>query len=88
MIITKALVCDKLVAYLNQRITLPELVDWAENALCEGELEEQNAETLRDIIARLGVADVRQFGLSWADCSDFLGQLGYQARVDIIPIAA
>jgi len=64
MIITKNLVRNQLLAYLNERITLSELVDWAENALLDGELEAQNAEILRHVIARLGLADVRQFGLS------------------------
>ncbi len=88
MIITKELTRDQLLAYLNHHVTLPDLVDWAETALLEGELEKQNAETLRDIIARIGLADVRQFGLSWADCSDILAKLGYRTQVNVIPIAA
>ena len=62
-------------------------MDWAENTLYEDELENQNAELLRDIIARLGIADVQEFGLSWNDCSDVLAQLGYQTQVKLIPIA-
>lgn len=88
MIITTSLTCNKLLAYLNQQITLNNLVDWAENALCDAEFEKENFELLRDIIARLGVADVRQFGLSWADCTHFLKQLGYQTKVEVIPISA
>ena len=88
MIITKELTCNQIVAYLNQTITLAQLVDWAENALGHEELEAQNAELLRDIIARLGLADMAEFGLSWADCAGFLTQLGYQAQVKAIPIAA
>ena len=38
---------------------------------------------LRTVIARLGVADVRAFGLTWDDCEEALRQLGYSARVDI-----
>jgi hypothetical protein len=86
MIVTKEIVRDKLLAYLNNQISLPELVDWAENSLCDGELDTADPETLRDIIARLGLADVRQFGLSWADCSNFLGRLGYRVQVEVIPI--
>lgn len=88
MIITVSLTCNKLLAYLNQQITLNNLVDWAENALCDAEFDEENLELLRDIIARLGVADVRQFGLSWTDCTDFLQKLGYQAKVEVVPIMA
>lgn len=90
MTITKELTRDKILAYLNQSMTLPQLVDWAENVLYEDEVElaAQDAELLRDIIARLGVADVREFGLTWDDCSYFLARLGYQAQVKAIPIAA
>ena len=88
MIVTKELTRDKILAYLNHDISLAELVDWAENSLFEDELEAQDAELLRNIVARLGVADVREFGLSWDDCSDVLAQLGYQAQVKAIPLAA
>ena len=87
MVITKETVRDKLLAYLNNRLTLPELVDWAEQTLCEGDLDPEQAETLRDIIARLGLADVRQFGLSWADCSEILEKLGYRMQVELVPIS-
>ena len=35
---------------------------------------------IRDAVARLGLADVRAFGLTWADCQSILKQLGYNAR--------
>jgi hypothetical protein len=38
---------------------------------------------LADIVARLGVADVREFGLSWEDCEQLLKRLGYTAHLDI-----
>jgi hypothetical protein len=86
MILTKEIVRDKLLAYLNQQMTLPELVNWAEDALYEGELREDEAELLRDIIARIGLADVQQFGLSWSDYADFLARLGYRAKVEAVPM--
>ncbi len=75
MVITNEVIRDQLLAYLNRAITLAQLVDWAEDALNEGELEAQNSEALRDIIARLGLADVREFGLSWDDCYEFLARI-------------
>ena len=33
MVVTKQTVADKIAAYLHHRITLAQLVDWAENAL-------------------------------------------------------
>lgn len=88
MLVTKEVVCDQLLAYLNQRVTLAQLVDWAENTLCDGELELRDIEILSDILARLGLADVREFGLSWEDCSTLLARLGYQLQVEAIPLAA
>jgi hypothetical protein len=39
---------------------------------------------IADVVSRLGVADVRAFGLAWEDCEQLLRQLGYAARVDIV----
>ena len=36
------------------------------------------------VVARLGVADVREFGLTWSDCEDRLRRLGFHARIDIV----
>ena len=84
MVITKQTVADKIAAYLHHRITQAQLVDWAENALMEGEFAEEDSATLSAVVSRLGVADVRTFGLTWADCEQLLGQIGYSARIEII----
>src|SRR5882724_2749141 len=84
MTITKQTVADQIAAYLHHRITLEQLVDWAENALMEADFEEKDAEAIAAVISRLGVADVRAFGLAWDDCEELLRQLGFTARVDIV----
>ena len=84
MIITKQTVADKIAAYLHHRITLAQLVDWAENALMQDEFSEEDAATISAVVSRLGVADVRAFGLTWADCEHLLGQLGFSARIEIV----
>ncbi len=84
MLITKKIVVDKIAAYLHHDITLAQLVDWAERALMEDEFEENGLPAIRSAISRLGVADVRAFGLTWEDCEELLGQLGFSARVSII----
>lgn len=84
MTITKQLVAGKIADYLRHAITLEQLVDWAENALMEGEFDEHDKEDLRTVIARLGVADVRTFGLTWEDCQELLRKLGYVAHVEIV----
>ena len=83
MRITKQTVAEKLTAYLHHELTLAELVDWAETALMDGELDEHETESLAAVLARLGVADVRSFGLTWDDCEETLHQLGYAARVEV-----
>jgi cobyrinic acid a,c-diamide synthase len=82
--ITKQAVAERIAAYLHHAMTLEQLVDWAENALMEGEFDERDVDVLRAVIARLGVADVRAFGLTWEDCEEALRQLGYSARVEIV----
>jgi hypothetical protein len=83
MTITKQTVAEKLAAYLRHEITLAQLVDWAENALMEGEFSETDADDVRHVVSRLGVADVRAFGLTWEDCEQLLWRLGYRARVEV-----
>jgi hypothetical protein len=76
-------IADKLLAYLNLSISLDQLVDWAESMVCEAEYEEQDFELVKEILARLGLADVKEFGLSWEDCYDYLSRLGYRVKVTI-----
>ena len=84
MTITKKTVADKIAAYLHHEITLAQLVDWSESALLDGELAESDASVLSSVIARLGVADVRAFGLTWEDCEELLRKLGFAPRVEIL----
>ena len=82
--ITRQTVADKLAAYLRHDVSLAELVTWAESALMESAFEREHFTEIRDVIAHLGVADVRAFGLTWEDCEQLLKQLGYVARVNIV----
>ena len=84
MTITKQTVADRIAAYLHHEITVAQLVDWAENAMMDGELAECDAATLSSVIARLGVADVRTFGLAWEDCEELLHKLGFSPRVEVV----
>ena len=82
-VITRQTVADKIGAYLQHELPLTNLVTWAETALMESEFETKHFGEIRDLIARLGVADVRAFGLTWKDCKQLLNQLGYSAHVNI-----
>jgi hypothetical protein len=84
MMISRHIVAEKLAAYLRHTITLPELVEWAETAMMDGDFDEADLAEIRDAVARLGLADVRAFGLTWEDCEHLLQKLGYTARIDIV----
>ncbi len=86
MPISKQTVADRLSAYLRHEISLDQLVDWAECAIMDGEFDERDLPTLRDIVARLGVADIRAFGLTWEDCESMLRSLGYAARIEVTAV--
>lgn len=49
----------------------------------KGESSYKRLEEMRDIVARLGVADVRAFGLTWEGCGQLLRKLGYSAHVQV-----
>ena len=83
MAITRQLTAQKLTDYLQHRITIAELVNWAENAVMEEPFDDDDGDLLRDIVGRLGLADVRAFGLTWEDCDDFLARLEYKASVTV-----
>ncbi len=88
MKITRKEVAQKIADYLHHKITLPELVDWAESMMMEADFEHHDFEALRDVVSRLGLADVKAFGMTWEDCENFLSRLGYRARVVVTDSSA
>lgn len=83
MLVTRKIVADQLTAHLHDRLTLALLVDWAERAMMDGEFEPGHEPLLMAVVGRLGVADVRTYGLRWDDCASLLRQLGYRAEVRV-----
>jgi hypothetical protein len=77
MEITRQIVAD----YLHGKLSQADLVDWAERAMMDADFAEADTEVLTDIVSRLGLADVAEFGLRWQDCEEFLCRLGYRAKV-------
>ncbi len=82
-VVTRQTVAEKLSAYLQHDLSLAHLVSWAETALMDSEFETEHFGEIRDVVARLGVADVRAFGLTWEDSEQLLKQLGYSAHIHI-----
>ena len=81
--ITREAVAGAIGAWLRHELSLDELVDWAEMALQDEDFDPSATAELSEVVARLGVADVRAFGLTWEDCESLLQRLGYKAHVEI-----
>lgn len=81
MKITKKAVSEKVLEYLQHQIRLEEMMDWSENLLMNINFEDDNEHTVRNILARIGSADVKAFGLTWEDCEKIMHQLGFSLMV-------
>jgi hypothetical protein len=86
MVLTRKALADMLIKYINREIDLPTLVNWAEDMIREADFESKNFELIRDILARIGLADVREFGLTWDDCYKYLHKLGYNVKVELLEV--
>ena len=52
------------------------------SAFMEGDIQGEDPEVVRDILAKLGLADVKEFGLFWDDCTVYMQKLGYVLKID------
>jgi hypothetical protein len=80
MQLTRETVARRLVAYLHHEIALDELVAWANTAVMEDDFEVAYYDAIRDVVAHLGLADVRALELTWEDYASILKRLGYDVR--------
>lgn len=85
--ITKEIIADKLLAYLQHHLSLAELVDWAEQSLIVGSYEDDASHTIRNTLSQLGLADVKAFGLEWKDCEAIMQNLGFKLEVKALAVA-
>jgi hypothetical protein len=65
MKVTRQLAAEKIADYLHGKVSQAELVDWSERAMMDAEFDDADTEILSEIIGRLGLADVAEFGLRW-----------------------
>ena len=84
MKVTRQTVADKLAAYLHGQVSQADLVAWAERTMLDTDFDEHDAELLAEVVGRLGLADVAEFGLRWEDCENFLHKLGYRTHVEVL----
>jgi hypothetical protein len=82
MTITKNNLLKKLTDYMHHNISHESLVDWAENAMMEDNFDDKDYQVIRNTIARLGLADVKAFGLTWEDCEGIISNLGYKVKFE------
>lgn len=81
---TRQTVLEKLNAYLNHQLSLAELVDWAENTLIEPNIpDNEDADTLMDVLMYLGAADSRGFPLTWDILTRFVERLGGKIHASV-----
>ena len=64
MKISREDVATKLRAYLRHELSLTKLIDWTERAMHDGEFDDKHFHAVRDAVAKLGLADVKAFGLT------------------------
>lgn len=82
MIINKKIVGAKMLSYLQHKITLNELVAWSENAIMKSDFQSGEAKVLREVLGKLGLADVKMFGLTWDECEKLMRKLGYKIKIE------
>jgi len=85
--VTRQTVAEKIYNYLNHSITLAELVDWCENVMHDEEIANNDIEVVSEVAARIGLADVKNFGLLWNECDELLRKLGYELNFDLKKVA-
>ena len=85
--ITKQIIADRLLAYLQHHLSLTELVNWAEETLANSSYEDDATHTIRNALAQLGLADVKAFGLEWQDCEAIMNNLGFKLEVKALAVA-
>ncbi len=85
--ITKQAAAQQLLRYLHHQINLASLVNWAEEAIMNGGFEQGGEKVLREVLGKMAVADVADFGLLWEDCENLMLQLGYKINIDAALVA-
>ncbi len=82
MIVTKQYIAKQLLGYMTHQSSLSQLVSWSENAILEGGFEPGSEPEIRNVLGKLGLADVNNFGLLWEDCEQLMAQLGYKMKIE------
>lgn len=77
--ITQEVLARQILDYLNGRLTLDDLVQWAEDAIIrftESDQRPDNAEAVWNVLLYIGAGDTPDFPLTWDVIREFLERLG------------
>ena len=80
MAVSRKMVAQKIGQYLNRELPKEKLIAWCESAMQDETFEDRVA---KEIVARLGLMDAKNFDVSYEDLSSLLGGLGYQMKVEV-----
>ena len=81
MTVTKKILSEQLVKYLNHQLTKEQLIAWCEGLMQEGAFDN---ELVKEATARIGIMDARNFELSYEELYDTLQKLGYRVKVELL----
>ncbi len=84
--ITRSVVRDWLLAYLNREIDAAHLAQWAQMILDEGQIFRADEPLVRHVLAQLRWLLPPSEGLTWEELYDLLQLLGYQPHVTVAPL--
>ena len=70
MVVIKRAIAEILIKCINKEIDLSTLAAWVKDMIKKADFENGSFEFIRGILARIGLADVREFDLKWDDCYD------------------
>lgn len=81
--ITKETVMQRTQDYLLLKISLRSLIEWAEDSFMQADFDEKDATIISDILSKIGVSNVKNFGIQWDEWNEFLSKLGYEIRIEL-----
>ena len=85
--VSKKIIAAQLLGYMQHKLSLLELIDWAEKAILNGGFENGHEETIRTVLGRLAAADSTAFGMLWENCNELMRALGYVVKVEAALVA-
>ena len=66
---------------------LPAFIPGISKDVMTGNESGKDMDVLTQVLSRLGLADVRAFGLSWEDCEELVHLLGHRLQVQLVASA-